>query len=185
MSLKKKLCQTLLLSTFILAGCQSTQLKPSTKTTQQQDNQFSIQGKIGVRTPEQSGSAFFTWIQNNQHFNIELTGALGIGRTQIEGQTGQVTLNNNKTGQITATTPEELLQKATGWQAPITHLTQWVQAKPATTQAIIQKDEQNRIIHIEEDQWIANLSYNENQDLPNKLILNNQQNRITMVIQNR
>ena len=60
---------------------------------------------------------------------------LGVGKTQISGTPGQVTLNSAKTGLIQAATPEELLQRATGWQAPITHLVDWVQAKPATTQA--------------------------------------------------
>ena len=190
MRLSTKLGLGLLTTSIALTGCQTYQPKPVTQPTAQVPNQFNLQGKIGVRTPQQSGSAFFTWQQQQEHFDIELTGALGIGRTHIQGQTGAVTLNNAKTGDITAQTPEELLEKATGWQAPITHLVDWVQAKPATANAQIQYDEVHRPILIQEDSWTVQLSYNENAKLPNKLILkqilaDQQENRITMIIQNR
>ncbi len=112
------------------------------------ENQFNLQGKIGVRTPQQSGSAFFTWVQQQQQFDIELSGILGVGKTQISGQPGQVTLNSAKTGLIYAESPEELLEQATGWQAPITHLVDWVQARPATVNAQIQKDSNNARLNL-------------------------------------
>ncbi|MDK1682790.1 lipoprotein insertase outer membrane protein LolB [Acinetobacter terrestris] len=179
-------------STLVLTGCQRyTQPQaPSVSQVPAAANNFSLQGKIGVKTPGQSGSAFFTWVQQQDEFDIELSGILGVGKTQISGTPGQVTLNSAKTGLIQAATPEELLQRATGWQAPITHLVDWVQAKPATTQAKISKDGQNRPIQFMEDGWTVDLSYNDQAQLPNKLILkqtfeSGQENRITMVIQNR
>ena len=184
-------------STLFLSGCQHYQ-NPSVNPAQipqqpasdDNSNNFDLQGKIGVRTPQQSGSAFFTWVQQQDHFEIDLSGALGIGKTHIEGQPGEVNLTSSKTGTITAATPEELLKQATGWQAPITHLIQWVQAKPATQSAKIQYDAEQRPTQFIEDGWEANLSYNDQLKLPNKLILkqlleNGQENRITMVIQNR
>jgi len=179
-------------STLILTGCQQyTQPQvPSSTQIPEAANNFNLQGKIGVRTPGQSGSAFFTWVQEQDEFDIELSGILGVGKTQITGQPGNVSLNSAKTGLIQASTPEELLERATGWQAPITHLVDWVQAKPATTQAKISKDQQNRPIQFVEDGWTVDLSYNDQAQLPNKLILkqileSGQENRITMVIQNR
>jgi outer membrane lipoprotein LolB len=179
-------------STLVLTGCQQyTQPQaPSVSQIPEAANNFNLQGKIGVKTPGQSGSAFFTWVQQQDEFDIELSGILGVGKTQISGTPGQVTLNSAKTGLIQAETPEELLERATGWQAPITHLVEWVQAKPATTQAKISKDESNRPIQFLEDGWTVDLSYNAQAQLPNKLILkqtleSGQENRITMVIQNR
>ncbi len=154
------------------------------------NNQFNLQGKIGVRTPQQSGSAFFRWVQEQQEFDIELSGMLGIGKTQISGKPGQVTLNSANTGLVTANTPEELLEQATGWKTPITNLVSWIQARPATSTAQIQKDENNRPTQFIENDWTVDLSYNEQATLPNKLILkqsleSGQENRITMIIQNR
>lgn len=101
-----------------------------------------------------------------------------------------MSLNSAKTGLIQAETPEELLEQATGWQAPITHLVDWVQARPATLQAQINKDASNRPQQIIEDGWQVDLSYNDTAQLPNKLVLKQElesgkENRITMLIQNR
>ena len=185
-------CSLVLLSLSVfLTGCQSyTQPNPKQTALVEADNQFYLQGKIGIRTPQQSGSAFFTWTQQQEQFDLELTGILGVGKTQISGQAGQVTLNSAKTGLIEANSAEELLERATGWQAPITHLVDWVQARPATRDAEVSKDEQGRILQILEDGWIVDLSYNAAANLPNRLILkqsfeNGSANRITMVIQNR
>ena len=193
MRLFSKLCVAICSSSaLVLTGCQhlSQPNKIIASPQVQDENNFSLQGKIGVRTPQQSGSAFFTWVQQDDQFDIELTGILGVGKTQIEGKPGQVTLNSAKTGLITATTPEELLEKATGWQAPIMHLAYWVQAKPATQNAQASKDEQNRLKQLIEDGWTVDFSYNDKQILPNKLFLkqalaDDKENRITMVIQNR
>ena len=174
MHIFSKLSLTLMLtSTLVLSGCQQfTQPQTSNVAqTPEAPRQFNLQGKIGVKTPAQSGSAFFTWAQQQDEFDIELSGILGVGKTQISGRSGDVSLNS-------------------GWQAPITHLIDWVQAKPATTQAKISKDEQNRPTQFLEDGWTVALSYNDQAQLPNKLILkqsleSGQENRITMLIQNR
>lgn len=179
------------ISALTLSACQSMQTQPQvSKPSAQGLNQFNLQGKIGVKTPQQSGSAFFTWQQDQEQFDIELSGILGVGKTQIKGQPGQVTLNSAKTGVLTAESPEDLLEQATGWKTPITNLVHWVQAKPASLKAELQKDQQQRIQQIVEDGWTVNLSYNQTATLPNKLILQQQletgkENRITMVIQNR
>ncbi|CEI53844.1 Outer membrane lipoprotein LolB precursor [Acinetobacter bereziniae] len=185
-------------ATLAFTGCQQV-VKPAPTTptqvptdgsTQKPSNQFNLEGKIGVKTPKQSGSAFYTWSQNQQDFNIQLNGILGIGKTIIEGKSGEVTLNSSKTGLISAESPEELLEKATGWVAPITHMVDWVQGYPATENAQVAHDSAQRITQIIEDGWTVDFSYNHQATLPNKLILkqqleSGQENRITMVIQNR
>ena len=195
---------TLLILTAVsglaLSGCQTVTKAPiqpanppldtESGTSEVIQNNFDLQGKIGVKTPQQSGSAFFTWTQHAEKFEIQLTGILGIGKTIIEGDANQVTLNSSKTGEITADSPEELLERATGWIAPIRHIVSWVQARPATTNAQINKDDFQRINQIQEDDWNVTLSYADQATLPNKLILKQQleggkENRITMVIQNR
>lgn len=179
------------LTSLALTACQPM-IKPQTPTTPVIENSqnFTLQGKIGIRTPEQSGSAFYTWLQNNNQFEIELSGMLGLGKTQISGEKyGQVRLNSSRTGEIVAQSPEELLKRATGWDAPITYLMDWVQAKAATEEAKVTQDEQGRVSQIIEGGWTVALSYNQSL-LPNRLILtqaleNGQENRITMLIQDR
>ena len=114
----------------------------------------------------------------------------GIEKTQLSGKSGQVTLNSANTGLVTANTPEELLEQAIGWKAPITNLVSWIQARPATPTAHIHKDATTTPTQFIENDWTVDLSYNEQATLPNKLILkqsleSGQENRITMIIQNR
>lgn len=184
-------CCAFATTALFLTGCQQM-IKPQTPTTPsvQVENQFQLQGKIGVRTPQQTGSAFFTWVQQQEEFDIELSGILGVGKTQISGTPGQVTLNSAKTGLIQAASAEELLQRATGWQAPISHLVDWVQARPATAAAQLKKDDAQRISQIIEQGWTVDLNYNAQAKMPNRLILkqslgNGAENRITMIIENR
>ncbi|MBJ9952786.1 MULTISPECIES: lipoprotein insertase outer membrane protein LolB [unclassified Acinetobacter] len=185
-------------ATLAFTGCQQVvkpvvttpTLEPTDGSTQKPSNQFNLEGKIGVKTPKQSGSAFYTWAQNDHDFNIQLNGILGLGKTIIEGKSGEVTLNSAKTGLISAESPEQLLEKATGWVAPITHIVDWVQGYPATENAQVARDSTQRISQIVEDGWTVDFNYNNQATLPNKLILkqqleSGQENRITMVIQNR
>lgn len=196
---RKTLIILSILTSFSLTGCQHIVKSPVQSTSQpsapagneiDSNRNFNLQGKIGVKTPEQSGSAFYTWVQNEDQFEIQLTGILGLGKTVIEGSAEQVTLNSSKTGEITANNPEELLKRATGWTAPITHIVDWVQARPATPGAQTVTDELQRTSQIAEDGWQVTLNYADKSTLPNKLILkqqleNGQENRITMLIQNR
>lgn len=176
-----------------LSGCQKTLKAPTLSTplpTQEVvKTQFGIAGKIGVRTPQQNGSAFYAWTQVNNYFAIDLTGALGIGQTRIEGIPGKVSLTSAKTGTLQAATPEELLQQATGWQAPISYLVSWVQGKPASSSAQAQYDEQRRLKQLNEGGWQVEFSYDNTEALPQKLVmvqpLQQGENRVTLTIQTR
>lgn len=181
----------MIISIISLSGCQKyiQPVPPTTTTPNIKKDYFSIQGKIGVKTSQQSGSAFFDWQQQGKDFRIDLTGILGLGKTHIESMANQVSLTSARTGTIYADSPEELLEQATGWQAPITYLVSWVQGASATPQAIIERDSGRRITQIKEDGWIISLFYTDLNMSPSKLILrqplpNNQENRITMIIQN-
>lgn len=127
--------------------------------TQNPAIRFSISGKIGVRTTKQSGSAFYAWVQDGERFAIDLTGALGIGQTHIEGVPGQVTLNSAKTGLLTATTPEALLQQATGWQAPISYLPHWIEGQAIDQSSPSTRDANQRLLTLTEGGWNVSFEY--------------------------
>lgn len=181
---------TLISLSLSLTACQTLKPIQPTVHSQEQVENFAIQGKIGIRTPEQTNSAFYTWVQQDEQYSIELSGILGIGLTQINGDAQQVSLTNAQVGTITAPTAEELLKQATGWIAPISNLKFWIQAQARHADTQIQYDTQQRPTLIVEDGWQVELDYNDLNTKPYRLILtqaleNNQQNRITMIIQNR
>lgn len=184
----------------IMSGCQSMKTASATNqptTTVQGQNaeqpkkleNFNITGKIGVTTPgndtsgTQGGSAFYAWGQQNDRFAIELIGALGIGKTNIEFNGQSATLVSEKTGTLTADDPETLLKKATGWQAPISQMPYWISGRPAPSDSTPQLDAQNRLISSVNGDWQASFTYKGADKLPNKIsAVQSQGNKVVMTI---
>ena len=181
---------------MITSGCQSLKTANATNqpigTIQEQPKKlesFNITGKIGVTTPNkdnsgnQGGSAFYAWGQQNDRFAIELIGALGIGKTNIEYNGQSATLVSEKTGTLTADDPETLLKKATGWQAPISQMPYWISGRPAPSDSAPQLDAQNRLISSVNGEWQASFTYKGNDKLPNKIsAMQSQGNKVVMTI---
>ena len=174
-------------SAFIITGCQTTQHMGTTPnatsgvvtgSTQYPEllQSFNIRGKIGITTPKtqnseaQTGSAFYVWAQEQERFAIDLTGALGIGHTVIEYDGRSATLVSDRTGEIKAASPEDLLLQATGWQAPISQLRHWISGRPAPSDTNSQLDAQGRLQSSQNGDWVASFSYNNaNTRTPNKI----------------
>lgn len=183
----------------ITSGCQSLKTANATNqpTTMQGQNadqpkkleSFNITGKIGVTTPAndtsgtQGGSAFYAWGQENDRFAIELIGALGIGKTNIQYNGQTATLVSEKTGTLTADDPETLLKKATGWQAPISQMPYWISGRPAPSDSAPQLDAQNRLVSSVNGDWSASFTYKGNDELPSKIsAVQPQGNKVVMTI---
>jgi len=184
----------------ITSGCQSLKTanatNQSTTTVQGQNAEqpkklesFNITGKIGVTTPAndstgtQGGSAFYAWGQQNDRFAIELIGALGIGKTNIEYNGQTATLVSEKTGTLTADDPETLLKKATGWQAPISQMPYWISGRPAPSDSAPQLDDQNRLVSSVNGEWTASFTYKGTDKLPSKIsAVQPQGNKVVMTI---
>lgn len=171
----------------ITSGCQSlktanashqsgTMIQAQNSEQPKKLESFNITGKIGVTTPAndssgtQGGSAFYAWGQQDDRFAIELIGALGIGKTNIEYDGQTATLVSEKTGSLSAEDPEALLQKATGWQAPISQMPYWISGRSAPSDTAPQVDSQNRLISSVNGNWSAKFAYDGNNKLPNKII---------------
>ena len=184
----------------ITSGCQSlktanTSHQSGTMIQGQNSEQpnklerFNITGKIGVTTPAsdssgaQGGSAFYAWGQQDDRFAIELIGALGIGKTNIEYDGQTATLVSEKTGTLTADDPEELLQKATGWQAPISQMPYWISGRPAPSDSAPKLDAQNRLISSVNGEWTASFTYKGSDKRPSKIsAVQPQGNKVVMTI---
>ncbi len=181
-SAKSTTLATLTAALLITSGCQSLQgasatTGPSSMVAVQKLNTFNITGKIGVTTPAngttsagaQGGSAFYAWGQQQERFAIELIGALGIGKTNIEYDGQTATLISEKTGILTADNPETLLQKATGWQAPISQMPYWISGRSAPSDSAPKLDAQGRLISSVNGEWTASFTYKGADKLPVKI----------------
>lgn len=169
----------LLAASLSLSGCQTMQpsnadAQPAADAANPQIIDFRIMGKIGVTTTldgkPQSGSAFYAWGQTGERFAIDITGALGIGKTYIEGVPGSARLVSEKTGDISAATPEALLFVATKWRAPISQLPFWIMGKPTLAGTHHEFDGAGRLTASQHEDWQVVLYYPDStHTLPNKL----------------
>lgn len=176
-------------------GQTAQQNQQSQTTTQAQRlESFTINGKLGITTPAtasrsaKSNSAFYAWGQQDDRFAIELMGALGLGKTNIEYNGQTATLVSEETGTLSAADPESLLRKATGLQAPISQLPYWISGHAAPTDSNPKMDAQGRLISAVNANWSASLSYDNNDALPSKIIATQPQGqKVVMTInhQNR
>lgn len=187
-----------------LTGCQTVAKKPvtpattvspttvaTTSTPQPQQPiqaalpaQFTINGKIGITTPQQTGSAFYTWAQQGESFAIDIAGALNAGQTTIRYNGDTATLVNDK-GEMAAASPEDLLFKATKWQAPISQLPYWIMGQAAPSDSDNQSDGQNRLATAHNGDWTADFTYGDNTRLPSRINMRHPQGYKVVLTINR
>ena len=52
--------------------------------------QWQLSGKLGYRSPEKGGSAKLNWTQEEDHYQLLLSGPLGVGSAEIVGNSKTV-----------------------------------------------------------------------------------------------
>lgn len=176
----------LIASILTLTACQT--LKQPTQapaTTAQTDTiTFNIAGKIGVTTQtaegRSSGSAFYGWKQEGERFAINLTGAFGVGATQIRYDGVKATLVTDK-AQLEADNPNDLLFKVTGWHAPIDKLPYWVMGKPAQGDTDSVFDNGN-LTQSKNGDWLA--VFNHQDGLPSRITMTHKDGHKAVIVIN-
>lgn len=166
-----------------LSACQTAPIISPTPTVQTDKIAFDITGKIGITTQTPEGrtgaSAFYAWRQDDEHFAINLTGVLGVGATQIRYDGHTATLTNAQTT-LTASNPNELLLKATGWHAPIDVLPYWIvgQAGKADADSIF---DAGKLTQSTNNNWTARFEYKDAR--PSRIVMTHADgHRVVMTI---
>lgn len=163
------------------------------QTQLQQLNHWQVTGKLGVRVPGDSGSANLRWRQTAADYTIDLSGPLGSGRTVINGQQGEVSLQQAGEPPHTAATAEELILYSTGWTIPVTQLIYWVRALPAPKQKVThwEKNAEDQLTLLEQAGWriqysqytaVTSAAGNESILLPRRVVAEYGEARLTLII---
>lgn len=136
---------------------------------------WQVNGKIGVQTAQDSGSATVDWIQNQQRYTVSLLGPLGAGGMTLTGSPTQVTLEMSDGKKYTANDAESLLAKRWGFHLPISYLNYWIRGLPVPSiPANSHYDDSHRLSLLTQQGWqVQFLSYTHqnNVDLPSKLYI--------------
>ncbi|UTA47472.1 lipoprotein insertase outer membrane protein LolB [Simiduia sp. 21SJ11W-1] len=117
-------------------------------------DQWRFDGKLGVRAPGDSGSAYVNWDQAPGQYSIRMQGPLGQGSAKINGSAQGVKLTQGDQVRY-ARNATELVQKAFGWQLPMAALEYWVRGLPApgSARAQIARNEQGLLVGQSQDGW--------------------------------
>ncbi|HEX5277093.1 MAG TPA: lipoprotein insertase outer membrane protein LolB [Fluviicoccus sp.] len=151
---------------------------------------WTASGKIAIRVLQSDGresaaTAYYVWQQHGNMYRITLNGPLGQGRTVLEGSPEKVTLDSARTGHVEAASPEELMQQALGWTAPVSLLPKWFQGKAATPGAEAVMDDAGLPKSLLEENWQADykswITVN-NEVLPEKFVITGPNTRLTVLV---
>lgn len=147
---------------------------------------WQIDGKVGIRAPQDSGSGTLFWLQRQGYYDIRLSGPLGRGAARLTGREGAVTLEVAGQGRYQAESPEALLEQQMGWRLPVSHLLWWIRGLPAPdSKSRLTLDSDSRLARLEQDGWDVEYSSYAQQDgywLPERLKLHGENLDVTLVI---
>lgn len=185
------------LAVLLLSGCSLTTptsqtQAPSTAQTWRQHSQsvqkiqqWNMQGALGVRDNQQGFSSNFQWQQQQENYQLNLFGPLGIGNARIQGSPGNVTLQTSKNQTFSANSPESLMQQQLGWQLPLSYLSYWVRGIPAPGVKADYQLAQQRLQTLDQAGWhIQYLNYTNASgvSLPSKMYLTHPPLQVRIVI---
>ncbi|WP_237066306.1 lipoprotein insertase outer membrane protein LolB [Microbulbifer guangxiensis] len=146
----------------LLSACTSQTRQPPVAPEQpvMQLQQWTIKGKLGVRSPNDNGSANLTWLQQSQpNYRIHLSGPLGAGATVISGSPGGVSLQRGDEPTTHAANPSQLTAMTLGWPLPVDEMFYWVRGLPAPGQASGERrNTQGLLQSLQQAGWQLNFS---------------------------
>lgn len=151
-------------------------------------NSWILHGKMALRASDESGSGTLFWLQQQDYFDIRLSGPLGRGATQIQGDRSGVTLDMAGQPSRQAADAESLLAESTGWRLPVNNLLWWIRGLPAPDQpSQLELDTDSRLARLQQNGWTVEYSRYQQAGqrmLPQRLQISGHDLLITLVVTN-
>jgi len=116
--------------------------------------QFSLAGRMSVRTPDQSYSGTLSWTRQAGEDTLLLSGPLGQGAAEIHRHDGRVLLKSADGSEIAEESEEQLMQRLLGLRLPLDGMVYWFSGLPRPGigfQAGV--DPQGRVGSLDQDGW--------------------------------
>lgn len=122
--------------------------------------QWTMKGKLGVRSPKDNGSANLIWTQNGvQNYRIHLSGPLGAGTTVITGSAGGVSLMRGNEPPVVARNASQLTAQTLGWPLPAAEMFYWVRGLPAPgAKGAERHNAQGQLQSLQQSGWLLRFS---------------------------
>ncbi len=145
---------------------------------------WTLSGKIGITTPEESVAGFIRWQQLQDNFDIYVTGPLGQGSTRIQGNPSKATITQG--GKISeGLDPQKLIFDQLGWFFPLENLPFWLQGKQAPFSPATTAMEDGKLSQIKQDMWTVDYQrYHAYYNLPERIKIRQGQWKFLIVVKN-
>lgn len=150
--------------------------------------QWSAEGKLALRTPEQSESASLYWRQTGVITRLQLSGPLGAAATTLYSNGQTLEIRQGEELSIWDLTDTGALARETGWDLPLTALPHWIKGLPAPDigiQDIQMGPDPARIEVLKQDDWeIRYEAYEEFSTLmlPTRLHIQREETTVRLII---
>jgi outer membrane lipoprotein LolB len=144
------------LLTLILGGCAAIPPAPpvAPEPPRHQAN-WTLQGRIGVQSGEQSLSGQIHWQHRVESDEVLMTSPLGQGVARIVRDAEGVALEVPNQPTRRAPDAESLTREALGYPLPVAGLTWWVQGRPDPGSAFeTTHDASGRIAQLRQNGWV-------------------------------
>ena len=140
---------------MLLVGCAGLQKPAIEEKPAPLLTHWELEGKLGIKTPDESGSTVVYWNQMGDQYDITLTLPFGRTLARVEGEPDKVSLLVPGQPERSADSAELLLWYQLGWKIPVSQLFFWVQGVPAPELPLTRMEkEAGRVTEIEQGGWV-------------------------------
>ena len=149
----------------------------------QEANHWEVKAKVGSNLGASGGRA--TWKQQDERFDVRISGPLGIGAVDLRGTPQQVEVKSRK-GNIVTADPESTMRELLGWSLPIANARYWLVGMPGPDRrARAWYDKSGLMVRLEQGDW--RIEYPEYQQvgryrLPRRILLQQGDLKLKMVL---
>jgi outer membrane lipoprotein LolB len=140
---------------LVLGGCAAVPPAPPAALELPRQSNWTLQGRIGVQSGEQSLSGQIHWRHRVESDEVLMTSPLGQGVARIVRDAEGVALEMPNQPTRRAPDAESLTREALGYALPVAGLTWWVQGHPDPGSAFEStRDAGGRIEQLRQDGWV-------------------------------
>ena len=146
-----------LLAVLLVAGCATT---PAPRGSQSAAaiTAWQLNGRVSLTRGEEGWHAGLYWQEQADTFYLRVSGPLGQGGFQLNGDARGIVLVDADGQSFVARDVDALLVQVTGWQLPVKGLRYWIRGLPAPAagKAKATRDEVGQLLRLEQSGWTVN-----------------------------
>ena len=146
-----------LLAVLLLAGCTTTPA-PRSSASAATLSAWQFNGRVSLTRGDEGWHAGLHWQEQAGSFYLRVSGPLGQGGFQLNGDARGVVLVDADGQTFAAQDADTLLVQVTGWELPVSGLRHWIRGlpEPAAGEAQANRDEAGQLRRLEQSGWTIN-----------------------------